>query len=286
MRIDDTALPTILGAFDECLIGIWFAPLVGSDIMVSLRRQPDASLILRGRRKVFAHGGAPAERQVFQKVFGRGEQQKAEAEILGLCNGAIRELAGIGLAEPGTKVTAMLMRDYPTPEDFGAAFMRTPGMTLRSVHDGKVINPSPGFESNATETPAEASSEVHFDSDKNLAGESDQGKTPPCAETLLRGFVQGAGARIISMKVKSPCWVRAVVDFPGQGTKVVTADVVERPLSDGHSVSFTRAQVDAIREAGSDMHVMFSSQGSDAVAVLTHDVFACADRGGSEESHR
>lgn len=105
-----------------------------------------------------------------------------------------------------------------------------------------------------------------------------EGKTPPCIETWLRGFLQGGGAKVVSMEAKSPRWVRAVVDFPGKGTQVVTADIVDRPLSDGQGVSFSGNQVDAMREAGSDMHVMFAFHGTDAVAVLTRDVLACADR--------
>lgn len=65
---------------------------------------------------------------------------------------------------------------------------------------------------------------------------------------------------------------------PGQGTKVVTADIVDRPLSNGQGVSFTGSQVEALKEAGSEVHVMFASYGTDCAIVLAQDVFACAPR--------
>jgi hypothetical protein len=105
-----------------------------------------------------------------------------------------------------------------------------------------------------------------------------EGKTPHCAETWLRGLLQQRGARIISIEAKSPCWVRAVVDFPGKGTKVVTADIVDRPLSDGRGITFTGSQVDGMREAGSEVHVMFASSGLDAAVFLTRDAFASVAR--------
>jgi hypothetical protein len=222
---------------DRNLLGIWSAPLIGSDIMISLSRQPDGSLILKGRRKIFATDKDPAEKMVFYKAFGADEQEKAEAEILALCENIIREFAERGLAEPETKVTVMLMRDYASLEEFTSAFVRAPGLTLKDAAGNLIDLP--------------------------------QEKSP--VEAWLRGLLEGRGAKVVSIEA-SGRWARAVAEFPEQGTRVVTADVVDRPLHDGQHVSFSEAQVDAIRKAGSEIHVMFASDGLDAAIVLTRDL--------------
>jgi len=236
MANQDTPKKALI-TIDQNLIGIWSAPLIGSDIIISLSRQPDGSLIVRGRRKIFADDEDPAERMVFDKAFAPDEQEKAEAEILALCENIIRRFAERGLAEPETKVAALRMRDFASVEEFTSAFVRAPGLTLKDAA-GNVIDLPPE-------------------------------KSP--VETWLRGLLEGRGAKVLSIEA-SGRWARAVAEFPARGKKIITADIVDRPLHDGQHVSFTGTQVDAIRKTGSEIHVMFTASGMDCAIVLTRDL--------------
>lgn len=56
----------------------------------------------------------------------------------------------------------------------------------------------------------------------------------------------------------------------------MTADVVDRPLGNAQGLVISQSQVDAMKEAGAEIHAMFASNGLDCALFLTRDIFACA----------